>query len=239
MENLNEDFKVLSELLRTAYKLISPITYHDDLKRLSPEFVQQDFEKNPGCYLRLGQGADHTLFPICNRYGYKDPQMINFSLKLATRIAKKQGDRGMEGMIIKLQKLSTKYSKPVPKTVSQASLQGLSTKTFNKKMRTPVSEWGNSDLSKDEKVKEFVQKLYKKHNVKESDTVKLMSDTNADSAYGTMLKGGAAIVGTVMLYNVLKSLYKRFSKEKDPEKRNELKKKIILQKQKIAKAKKK
>ena len=135
MENLNEDFKVLNELFRTAYSLISPITHHDDLNRLTPEFVQQDAIKRPGCYLRLGQGADHTLFPICNRYGYKDPQMIKFSLKLAHKIAKKQGDRGMEGMIVKLEKLSKKYSKEVPKTNSQAALQGIATKKFNKNMQ--------------------------------------------------------------------------------------------------------
>jgi len=135
MENLNEEFQNLNELIRTASALISPITYHDDLDRLTPEFVQQDAVKKPGCYLRLGQGADHTLFPICNRYGYKDPKMIKFSLKLAQRIANKQGDRGMDGMIVKLQKMLTKYDKPVPKTRSQAVLKAKSTKIFNKKMQ--------------------------------------------------------------------------------------------------------
>jgi len=168
MENLNEEYKVLEELLRTAYNLISPITYHDDLNRLTPEFVRQDSEKNPGCYLKLGQGADHTLFPICNRFGFKDPQMISFSLKLAKKMAEKFGDDRASGLIIKLTKLSAKYSKEIPKTNSQAALKGLATKTFNKKMKTSISEWGNSDLSKDEKVKEFVQDLYKKHQVKKN-----------------------------------------------------------------------
>lgn len=135
MENLNEEFMVLSELIRKAYSLISPITYHDDLDRLTPEFVKQDSEKRPGCYLRLGQGADHTIFPICNRYGYKDPKMIQFSLKLAKRIAEKQGDRGMNGMVVKLEKILTKYNKKVPNTKSQAFLKGQSTKRFNKKMQ--------------------------------------------------------------------------------------------------------
>ena len=68
MENLYEDFQNLNELIRTASSLISPITYRDDLNRLTPEFVQQDAKKSPGCYLKLGQGRDHTLFPICNRF---------------------------------------------------------------------------------------------------------------------------------------------------------------------------
>jgi hypothetical protein len=138
MENLNEEFQNLSELLRTAYKLISPITYHDDLKRLSPEFVKSDAEKNPGCYLKLGQGSEHTLFPICNRYGYKDAKMIEFSLKLAKRMAEKQPDGHLPGVVIKLTKLLNKYNKAIPNTVSQAALKTKSTKTFNKKMKPPT-----------------------------------------------------------------------------------------------------
>ncbi len=135
MKNLNEDFQNLSELLRTAYSLISPITYHDDLDRLTPDFVTQDAEKKPGCYLKLGQGADHTLFPICNRYGYKDPKMIKFSLKLAKKMAEKNQERDMSGAIVKLEKLLNKYGKPIPNTKSQAALKGKATKTFNKKMQ--------------------------------------------------------------------------------------------------------
>ena len=61
--------------------------------------------------------------------------MIKFSLKLAQKIAKKQGDRGMDGMIVKLQRMLTKYDKPIPNTKSQAVLKGKSTKMFNKKMQ--------------------------------------------------------------------------------------------------------
>lgn len=162
MENLNEEFQQLSELIRTASSLISPITYHDDLERLSPEFVKKDFEKRPGCYLKLGQGADHTLFPICNRYGYKDPKMIKFSLKLAKKLADKQEGEEMVGLIIKLEKMLNKYDRPIPNTKSQAFLKGQATKTFNKKMN--MNEWGNSDLNKDDRARKFVQDMY---NIKE------------------------------------------------------------------------
>lgn len=137
MENLNEDFKVLNELLRTAYKLISPISYHDDIKRLTPEFMKKDSDKNPGCYIAVGDGNNNTLFPICNRYGYKDPDIIKFSLKLAKRIVDQQNSdqRDIPGTIVKLEKLLAKYGKPVPKTVSQAVLKGKATKLFNTKMK--------------------------------------------------------------------------------------------------------
>jgi len=160
MENLKEDFEVLNELLRTAYKLISPISYHDDIERLTPEFVKQDYVKSPGCYLAIGTGAEHTLFPICNRQGYKDPNIIKFSLKMAKRLAEKNTDSNMEETIGKLTKMLSKYDKPIPNTNSQAALKRKSTKIFNSKMRTPVSEWGNKDLSRDKKVKEFVQDMY-------------------------------------------------------------------------------
>jgi len=135
MENLNEEFKVLNELLRTAYKLISPITYHDDVERLTPEFLKRDYVKTPGCYLAIGNGAEHTIFPICNRYGYKDPKMVKFSLKLAKRMAKKNTEVDMSGTIIKLHKLLTKYGKSIPNTVSQAVLKRKATKRFNMNMK--------------------------------------------------------------------------------------------------------
>lgn len=137
MENINEDLKVLHELLRTAYDLISPITYHDDLNRLTPEFVAQDSKKRPGCYLKIDNGSDHTLFPICNRYGAKCPKMINFSLKLAKKMAERVDprERDLTGIIVKLEKLHRKYSKPVPNTQSQAILKAKSTRDFNRNMK--------------------------------------------------------------------------------------------------------
>ena len=178
MKNLNEDYKNLNELIRTAYKLISPMTYHDDVNRLTPEFVMDDAKKRPGCYLKLGQGADHTLFPICNRYGYKDPKMIKFSLKLAKKVAERNIGHDTTTVIIKLQKLLNKYNKTIPNTNSQAALKGQATKTFNKKMKISeagqskanekLEEWGNSDLNADDRAKKFVQDMYNiKENAKE------------------------------------------------------------------------
>jgi len=134
MENLNEEFGVLEELLRTAHRLISPTTYHDDLKRLTPDFLKKDAVKTPGCYLAIGNGAEHTIFPICNRQGFKDPKMIQFSLKLAKRMAEKQPDHNLSGTVVKLTKLLTKYDKAIPNTKSQAVLKGKATRTFNRKM---------------------------------------------------------------------------------------------------------
>ena len=187
MENLNEDFEVLEELFRTAYKLISPITYHDDVERLTPEFVQKDYEHKPGCYLKIGNNG---LFPICNRYGYKDPQMIKFSLKMAKKMVEKDNGQyiDLSGTIIKLEKLLNKYSKPVPKTNSQAALQGIATKKFNRGME--VSEWGGYD-----KGYEVGRKVGSKSGVK------------------TGLKIG--VIGTVALAGLYKALKKAVNNYKE------------------------
>ena len=46
MDKLNEAFEVLEELLRQANSLISPITHHQDLDRLTPDFMLRDCQKN-------------------------------------------------------------------------------------------------------------------------------------------------------------------------------------------------
>jgi len=263
MENLNEDYKNLSELVRTAFKLISPITYHDDVDRLTPDFVMNDAKKRPGCYLKLGQGADHTLFPICNRYGYKDPKMIQFSLKLAKKVAERNVGTDTSTIILKLQKLLNKYDKPVPNTVSQAALKGQATKTFNKKMKISeagqtkaeekLEEWGNSDLNKDDRAKKFVQDIY---NIKEDAKDKVAKESIGSAVAKGLTKGaiatgvitgsvyasdrnmkkklkknaknsaiGAATVGVGAL--LIKKLYDKFKKEKDPQRKAEIKAKIM------------
>ena len=140
MVNLTEDFKVLNELIRTAYKLISPIPYHDDIKRLTPEFMERDYVRTPGCYIAVGDGNNNTIFPICNRYGFRDPNMIKFSLKLAKKMAEVDHvDRpNLPGTIVKLERLLSKYDRPVPKPMKQAAIKGQSTKKFKNKM------WSNS-----------------------------------------------------------------------------------------------
>jgi len=197
MENLNEDFKVLNELLRTAYKLISPISYHDDIKRLTPEFLKRDSVKTPGCYLAVGDGNNNTIFPICNRYGYKDPDIIRFSLKLAKKMAEKDCDHPhIPGTIVKLQRLLSKYDKPVPNTMSQAVLKAKATKSFNQKT--------------------FI------------DNKDLIGDVQEGAVDGVM--------AVAMLYQALRPMVVDFLAAKG-EKKEELGKKIAIQKQKIAKAK--
>lgn len=130
---LNENMELLEELLRKTYDLISPLSHHDDLKLLTPQHMNIDSEKNPRCYLRMG----NTIFPICNRIGIKTPQMIQFSLKLAKRMYGTEGvdQEQLDVIISNLTTLLSKYSQPVPRPLRAAARKGHSTKKFKRYMR--------------------------------------------------------------------------------------------------------
>lgn len=130
---MNKNFEILEELLRQTYDLISPISHHDDLKRLTPQMMNDDSEKRPECYIRMG----HTIFPICNRIGIKTPQMIQFSLKLAGKMRDDECEdkEQLEDVITKLTSLLSKYSQPVPKPWRAAARKGHDVKKFRRNMR--------------------------------------------------------------------------------------------------------
>jgi len=137
MNKLNEAYQVLEELLRQANSLISPITHHQDLERLTPDFVKSDSAKNPTCYLKLATGRNHTLFPLCSRNGIHSPQMIKFSLKMAERLNdNEEVDRDKLNVIVKkLSAMHQKFSKPIPKPGSNGYLKGMATGKFNKEQQ--------------------------------------------------------------------------------------------------------
>ena len=138
-DNLNEQFQLIEELVRRAYSLISPIPYSYDLQWLMKQNEKNAlFEKNPKCFLRLRRMGssglyDIPFFPVCNRSGMIDPQMIALSLKLVDRLA--GNDRiDQDALIItatKLKALQKKYSKEIPKPTEMASKKANTTKFIN------------------------------------------------------------------------------------------------------------
>jgi len=137
MTKLQESFEILEELLRQAHELISPMTYHDDLERLTPQFMMGDMQKNPGCYIKMDTGRKTMVFPICNRNGIKTPQMIKFSLKLAARLndADYVDQERISIVISKLNRLLNRYDRPVPKPSRAAGVKSLATQKFNQLMK--------------------------------------------------------------------------------------------------------
>jgi hypothetical protein len=129
MEKLQKSFQVLEELLRQATNLISPMSHHDDLKFLTADYMAKDSIKNNKCYLTIRKKSGSVLFPICSRAGMRSPEMIQFSMKLAKKLAGKPEvpPDQLQVIINKLSKMNAKYSKPLPKSNRQAYLKRLST----------------------------------------------------------------------------------------------------------------
>lgn len=135
MVNLQEDFEILDELIRKAYDLISPLDHHDDLKFLTIDYMMDDAKKNPGCYLKIKKGRDHTLFPICNRSGIKTTQMIKFSLKMANKLYDKEDvdNEELDKVVSKLNFLLRRYNSPAS-PIRAVVNKIKSTRKFNKNM---------------------------------------------------------------------------------------------------------
>ena len=134
MNKLHENFVHLEELIRTADSLINPITVDKRLEWLMRKDVRGKlFEENPKCFLSMNIGQKTMLFPICSRSGMEDPQIIDFSIKLANRIAGKPDVDVSELQVTlkKLNMLKKKFSQPIPKPAKNAAQKGNSTKNMN------------------------------------------------------------------------------------------------------------
>jgi len=134
MNKLHENFVHLEELIRTADSLINPMTVDSRLAWLMKKDVRGKlFEENPKCFLKMNIGAKHLVLPICNRSGMEDPQIIDFSIKLANRMAGRPEIDTSELIVTlkKLNMLKKKFSQPIPKPAKNAAQKGNSTKNMN------------------------------------------------------------------------------------------------------------
>lgn len=138
-KKLNEQFQLLEELIKKIDEVMSnPINYEYQLKWLmSQDNRKKLFETNPKCFLMMKQmGRDVPFFPICNRMGAVDPTIIKLSIKMVNKM---MGNDAVDQdhLVIILQKLnglSNKYSKEVPKPSDMASKKANVTK-FIKRLK--------------------------------------------------------------------------------------------------------
>jgi len=136
MEKIAEDLQVLDELIRRAYDLISPLQAHDDLIWLTKRDMRtKHLEKYPKCWKSINkQGREIPFFPICNRMGIEDPNMIDKSMKIADRL-KDKPDIDQDKLLTTLkglQSLKIKFSKSVPKPMPEAIKKSKVTRGMNK-----------------------------------------------------------------------------------------------------------
>lgn len=136
MQKINEDMQILEELIRKAYSLISPLSIHQNLQWIMNKDARDNlFEKYPKCFLTLRKkGRDIPFFPICNRSGISDPDIIKFSMKLANRLKNRPEIEGeqIDAILVKLQNLDSKFSKEIPKPGNMVAKKALATKLMSK-----------------------------------------------------------------------------------------------------------
>lgn len=106
----------LVEIVRNIADMVStPIDYREELEWLkSPDNRRHLFKRFPHCCLPFypgvkGEGMEPFLFPICNRRGLFDPEIISFSLKLAKRMYDTHGDERYLAVMKRLQYLLARY----------------------------------------------------------------------------------------------------------------------------------
>jgi len=127
----------LQELIRRAYSFMKPYSYHDDINWLSNRGMREQLMgKYPKCWLRLMVSRkDIPFFPVCNRSGMVDPQIISFSIKLASRIQALSDPRidmsSLDMVVTKLNGMHKKYSKEIPKPEEMAYRKAKTTRMLS------------------------------------------------------------------------------------------------------------
>ena len=134
MQSLNEDLVYVEELIRKVQSLLSPFSVHSELEWLmDPKNREMMFEKHPKCWMPVRIGRDVPFFPVCNRLGTIEPDVIDFSLRIARKLCKKDeiDQEHLQSIIQKLQTMKRKYEGDTPKPPNMAYKKGLTTRMFN------------------------------------------------------------------------------------------------------------
>ena len=133
-QNINEELKVLSELIRKADKLINP---EDSLAYLIHKDVRDRlYGKKPACFMKLrpiGRDTSAYLFPICNRSGMEDPKVIKLSISMLQKsmVDSRFDPKDIQGMLGKMQHRHDTFIKQIPKPASAAAKKAKVTKMFD------------------------------------------------------------------------------------------------------------
>ncbi len=131
---LNEQLRYMEELIRKVYSKVSSLPFESELNvMVNKETRKRILDKYPKCFLSLKTG-DYPFFPICNRMGMVDPEMVNFSIKLCKKMktSGKFSKYDFDSILIKLEKLHKKFTKDIPKPVSMAITKAKETRKLNK-----------------------------------------------------------------------------------------------------------
>ncbi len=132
---LKEEFKQLSELIRKANELINP---EDSLSYLLKKDIRDRlYGEKPKCFMKLlpiGRDTSPYLLPICNRAGMEDVKVINVSLKVIQKLMTDESGKfdvnALQSVLNQLQHRHDTFIKQIPKPAPAAARKAQITKMF-------------------------------------------------------------------------------------------------------------
>lgn len=130
----NENEKILHELVRKAHSMIQ--SKDEELKWMTQRKNREHlFKRFPWCFASTkGTGMDTLTYPVCNRAGAIDPDIIKLSLAIAQDNVRNGTEDKMsshEVLFAKLKRLNSRFSKDRVRDPKMAHQKGKVTKTMN------------------------------------------------------------------------------------------------------------
>ena len=134
-DELREDIRHLSELIRKANDLINP---EDTLAYLQKKDLRDRlYGEKPKCFLKLlpiGRDTSPYLIPLCNRSGFEDPKVIKVAIGMVQRLmTDKAGmfdNNDIQKVLNQLNHRMSVLSKTVPKPMSMGAKKAKVTRMF-------------------------------------------------------------------------------------------------------------
>lgn len=134
-DELKQDIKHLSELIRRANDLINP---EDTLAYLQKKDLRDRlYGEKPKCFLKLlpiGRDTSPYLIPLCNRAGFEDPKVIAVAIKMVQRLMAEKSDmfdsNDIQKILNQLNHRNSVLSKTVPKPMTMAAKKAKVTRMF-------------------------------------------------------------------------------------------------------------
>ena len=138
-ELINEELKVLEELIRTASQHLTNDDSYAYLK--SKDLRNRLFGEHPDCYIsikrmgRIGRNTASYMLPLCNRAAILDPKVISISIKVIKRLMNDTTGmydaNDLKTVLASLERKYSIYSKEIPKPPQQAGRKAVITRMMN------------------------------------------------------------------------------------------------------------
>lgn len=134
-DELKEDIRHLSELIRKANNLINPENTLDYLTKR--DLIDRLYGQKPKCFLKLqpiGRDISPYLIPLCNRAGFEDPKVIRVAIGMVQRLMSDKGDQfdsnDIQKVLNQLNHRNNVLSKKIPKPMSMGAKKAKVTRMF-------------------------------------------------------------------------------------------------------------